>query len=537
MPQNGPRDETTNDTYDRRRFLSGAGALVAGGLVGSTGVASASPGREPGPKTDELIVGISPTVADLPGEARAAVPGHVEVVHTNEAISYATVAVPSDVPAHARKQFVDAIRNSPHVEYVERNATLQSFVEPDDSYYEAQNAPQAIGCETAWETTLGSDDVLIATVDQGVQYDHPDLEGVVDDRVGENLAGTGSDPYPTSEDEQHGTHVAGIAAAKTDNGRGSAGISNCSLLSVRALDESGEGSLSDIADGIQWAADAGADVINLSLGGANGFRTLRTACEYALERGVVLVGAAGNQGADDGVAYPAAYEDVLAVSALNGDALASFSNTGSEIDIAAPGTGLVSAVPWDGYARLSGTSMAAPVVAGVAGLALSAHPDLTPADLRAHLTTTATDLGLESTAQGAGRVDAAAAVETDPYPEESGEDEPTGECGDETVTASADGSLAGGWWGESDRYRYALRTSDPCSATITLEGPADADFDLYVNVDGSSPSRWDSHESATGSSASEAIELELTGDEDLRLQIHANAGSGSYTLRIEERGR
>ena len=537
MPQNGPQDENADGGYERRTVLTGAGALAAGGLLGSSGVASATPEREPGPKKDELVLGISASAPDVASEARAAVPGHADVVHANETIRYATVSFPSEAPAHAREQFIEAIERAEHVEYVERNATVQSFGEPDDTYYGYQSAPQQVNCETAWETTTGSEDVLIATIDQGVQYDHPDLEGAVDDRVGEDVAGRGSDPYPSGSDEQHGTHVAGIAVAETDNGRGTAGISDCSLLAVRALDASGQGSLSDIADGIQWAADAGADVINLSLGAPDDYRTMAAACEYAEEQGALIVGAAGNAGAD-GVAYPAAYEDVIGVSALEGESLADFSNTGPEIDLAAPGTGLVSPIPWDDYGRMTGTSMATPVVAGVAGLALSAHPALTPTNLREHLRGTATDLGLEATAQGAGRVDAAAAVATDPYPDENADGtDDAGQCGDETVRARADGSLSGGWWGESDRYMYTPRTADPCSATITLEGPAGGDFDLYLNVDGESPTRWNHDESSAGDGASEAIDLELSGDEDLRIQIHANTGSGSYTLRIEERGR
>ena len=542
MPQNGPPDDDADDGYDRRTVLTGAGSLAASGLIGASGVVSATPGREPGPKRDELVVGISPSVDDVAREARAAVPGDVEVVHANETITYATVSFPSEAPARAREQFIEAITRSPHVEYVEPNATFQTFGRPDDAYYDYQTAPQQVGCETAWETTTGSEDVLIAVVDQGVQYDHPDLESAVDDRVGEDHVGYDGDPYPSSTDEQHGTHVAGIATAETDNGRGTAGISDCSLLAARALDASGRGSLSDIADAIQWAADAGADVINLSLGAPDGYRTLEAACEYAEEQGALVVGASGNAGAE-GVMYPAAYDDVLAVSALEDDALASYSNTGPEIDLAAPGTGLVSTVPWDEYGRMTGTSRAAPVVAGVAGLALSAHPDLSPAELRAHLRETADDLGLEATAQGAGRVDAAAAVETDPYPEEGSDDgdaeddTDAGECGDEIVRARADGSLSGGWWGESDRYMYQPRTDNPCSATITLEGPANADFDLYLNTDGESPTRWNHEESSAGSGATEEIELELSGDEDLRIQIHASAGSGEYTMRIVELGR
>ncbi|SEV85525.1 S8 family serine peptidase [Natrinema salifodinae] len=553
MTQNGPPEEpdSTADpdadrTYDRRSVLTGAGSIAVGGLVGSTGVASATPGRDPGPKKDEIIVGISAAVAgaDVAREARDAVPGQADVVHANETIRYAVVEFPSDAPDHAREQFIEAITSSPAVEYAEPNVTVQSLLDPDDPYYDYQHAPQQIGCETAWETTRGSEDVVVAVVDQGIQYDHPALAGVVDDRIGADFVDGDGDPYPAS-DETHGTHVGGIAAGGTDDGTGHAGISDCSLLSVRALDGSGQGSLSDIADAIQWAADEGVDVVNLSLGVDGSYRTLTAACEYAADRGVLLVGAAGNDGADR-VYSPAAEDTVVAVSALeDDDSLASFSNTGPEIELAAPGTRLVSSVTGNGYARMSGTSMAAPVVAGVAGLALSAHPELSRSELRKHLRATAVDVGLGDDEQGHGRVDAAAAVTTAPFSDrETGSDGDetnegaTGECGDETVTASASGALDGsGWWGETARYGYSLRTSDPCSATIAIDGPSGADFDLYVTTDGRSPSRWIHDESATGSGASESITVPLDGDEEFGIEVHATGGSGEYTLRIEERGR
>ncbi|PCR90065.1 S8 family serine peptidase [Natrinema ejinorense] len=533
MTQNGPPADDHDPTYDRRSILTGASSVAVGGLIGSSSVTSAAPGRTPGPKRDEIIVGISPSASDVAKEARSAVPGDADVVHTNETIRYAVVAFPSDAPDGAREEFIDAITASPAVEYAEPNVTVQTLFEPDDPYYDSQHAPQQVNCEAAWETTRGSEEVVISVVDQGIQYDHPALDRVVDDRIGADFVDDDGDPYPTGG-EDHGTHVGGIAAGGTDDGIGHAGISDCSLLSVRALNEDGVGSLSDIADGIQWSADAGADIINLSLGVDGTYETLSAACEYAADQGALLVGAAGNEG-NDRVFSPANEDTVIGVSALeDDDSIASFSNTGSAIELAAPGSRLVSSATGDDYIRMSGTSMATPVVAGVAGLALSAHPDLSRAELREHLRATAADLGLRDTQQGYGRVDAAAAVETDPFPDE----EEPGECGDETITASATGSLDGsGWWGESDRYSYSLNATDPCSATITLEGPDDTDFDLYVTTDGSKPTRWDHDASSTNAGTSESITVSLEGDEEIRIQLHAVSGSGEYTLRLEERGR
>ncbi|MFC4542389.1 S8 family serine peptidase [Halosolutus amylolyticus] len=537
MPHDGSSDRDTTPTVYRRTLLT---SLSIGGLLGSTGLASATPGRDPGPRKDELVIGFSESVSDVRSAVRSALPSDAEIVRRNERIRYAVVSVPADAPDRARERFVEAVSRVDEVEYVEENATIETIAEPDDPHYDIQHAPQQIDCETAWETTLGDEDVVIAVVDQGIQYDHPAVAETIDDRRGEDVVGSGSDPYPVSDEERHGTHVGAIAAGETDDATGHAGISNCSLLSVRALDESGRGSLSDIADAIAWAADAGADVVNLSLGTGGDYSTLANACEYARDQGCLLVGAAGN-GGTDGVAYPAAYESVIGVSAVDADdEITGFSNTGPGIDLAAPGTMLVSAVPWNEYARMSGTSMAAPVVSGVAGLARSAHPDLSGEALREHLQETAVDVGLDADAQGHGRVDAGAAVTTDPYSEggdESDDEESGGECGDETVTASAAGELSGGWWGESDRYTYSPHTADPCSVTLTLEGPADADFHLYVTLDGRSPTRWDYDDGSADAGASETVTVPLEGDEELGIQVHAESGSGAYTLTVREAGR
>ncbi|ELY94217.1 peptidase S8 and S53 subtilisin kexin sedolisin [Natrialba hulunbeirensis JCM 10989] len=420
------------DGRSRRSVLRGAGIL--GGILGASGLASATPGRDPGPKQTELLLGIDPAHARSSTDgtertARDAVPAEATVVHSNEQLEYVAVELPSELPAEAVDRVREALESNDAIEYVEENATLQSLYTPNDPYYDSQHAPQQVNCAEAWAETLGDEDVTIAVVDQGVEYDHENLVGNFDDRIGEVFVGRGSDPEPLSRDDTHGTLVAGIAAGETGNGTGQAGISNCSLLAARALDEQGRGALSDIADAIQWAADEGVDVINLSLGSSSGLWTLENACAYATEQGSLVVAAAGNSGGS--VMYPAAYDDVLAVSAVTSrDRLASFSNRGSEIDLAAPGQNLVSTTLNDGYDRMSGTSAAAPVVAGVAGLVRSVYPGLSSSALREHLRDTAADIGLSSAAQGAGRVDAGNAVTTAPEgydgPDERGDDEDSG---------------------------------------------------------------------------------------------------------------
>jgi len=238
----------------------------------------------------------------------------------------------------------------------------------------------------AWDTAQGDPEVVIAVLDTGVDRDHVDLAAKVL-QEGHDFA---NDDDDASDDHWHGTHVAGIAAADTNNGAGIAGVArNCRILPVKVLDRNGDGYYSWIIDGIIWAADRGADVINLSLGGDVPDSFLEDACKYAHDKGAVIVAAAGNDGTE-GVLYPAAYDEtVLAVAASDyADAIASFSNFGPEIDVAAPGAWILGPVPqtYVGPEELpfvfaSGTSAAAPHAAGLAALIRSLKPDLTPDEI------------------------------------------------------------------------------------------------------------------------------------------------------------
>jgi subtilisin len=178
---------------------------------------------------------------------------------------------------------------------------------------------------------------------------------------------------------------------------------------VKVLDKRGSGSFSDIAAGVEYVADQGWDVGSMSLGASSGSRALKDACAYAQERGVFLVAAAGNDGpCGDCVGYPAAYEECLAVaSSASDDSLSEFSSTGPEVELVAPGTDIYSTTP-GGYDTFSGTSMAAPHVAGAAGQLMA--NGYTNAEARSRLKDTAEDVGLASNEQGAGLLDAAAAL-------------------------------------------------------------------------------------------------------------------------------
>lgn len=263
-----------------------------------------------------------------------------------------------------------------------------------------------IRAEDAGSVSSGSGEV-VAVIDSGVDGTHPDLASAI--VVGTNTRSSRGDySSPAIDQNGHGTHVAGIIAAESGNGVGIAGVApKASIMPVKVLDKDGTGWMADVIDGIVWAADNGADVINMSLGGPDADFSA-PAVAYAQSKGVVVVAAAGNEGSGE-ASYPAALPGVLSVAAVvESESVATYSNWGSTIDIAAPGSHIVSTVP-GGYESMSGTSMAAPHVAAVAAMVKSKAPS---ADVASVLTSTAADAGPSGwdAKYGAGIVDAFAAV-------------------------------------------------------------------------------------------------------------------------------
>ncbi len=261
---------------------------------------------------------------------------------------------------------VKALSKNPNVEYAEPNYTFQSTWTPNDTYYSGyQYGFLTTDTDLAWDITRGSSGQEVAVLDSGVDYNHPDLDG----KTIRGYDFVDNDWYPMDLNG-HGTHVAGTVAAETNNAQGVAGMApNTKILAVRVLNAQGSGSLADIADGIEYAADAGAEVINLSLGCDCNTTTLKNAVNYAWNKGVVVVAAAGNDGVST-TFEPASYTNAIAVAAVDRyDRLASFSNWGASwVDVAAPGVDIASTYPNNGYVYMSGTSMAAPHVAGLAAL-------------------------------------------------------------------------------------------------------------------------------------------------------------------------
>src|SRR6266567_1109306 len=302
------------------------------------------------------------------------------------------------VPPQAGLALLQHLHKRSDVEFAEFDSVVQSFLQPDDPYYSTMFAsshygnvdqwgPAAVSAPAAWDSTLGDPNIVIAIVDTGIDDTHPDLASKI---VGEYsyVGRSAKDGFG------HGTHCAGIAAAATNNNVGIAGMCpNCSILSVKVLDDQGSGYMSDVASGIIYAASNGARVISLSLGGSGRSETLHSALDYAIANNALPVCAMGNSKSSSNTPEPGYWHDCLSVIATDQNgAKATFSNYGVKADVAAPGVAILSTMPTysvtlngygykENYDALSGTSMATPMVAGVAGLVLSENPSLTPAQV------------------------------------------------------------------------------------------------------------------------------------------------------------
>lgn len=279
----------------------------------------------------------------------------------------------------------------------------------NDPYATRQWHLQKIQAPHAWPLAPGNSKFPLAVIDTGVDKFHPDLSGRI---VGGRNFLPGATATNYGDDNGHGTHVAGLAAAAVDNGVGVSGVSKLApVYAVKVLDSFGWGDESVIAQGIVWAADRGVKVINLSLGtdapaDSSGVKTLKRAVDYAVNKGVVVVAAAGNSG-EGRLNYPAGFSNVLSVGATDqNDRRASWSNYGSGLDISAPGTGIYSTTPRGTspylintqqttrtYGYMSGTSMASPIVAGAVAAVWAHMPSLTAWQVKGRLLNTAKDIG------------------------------------------------------------------------------------------------------------------------------------------------
>jgi thermitase len=287
------------------------------------------------------------------------------------------------------------LTKNPNVEYVEPNYIVRAQSIPNDPYYAMQWGPQMIKAESAWNKVdpVKRARVIIAVLDSGINSSHEDLKSSI--VPGYDFV---YDDNNTNDGMGHGTHVAGIAVGLTYNGIGIAGIaSGCKIMPVKVLDDDGNGSDADIIEGIKYATDHGAQVINMSLGGPETSNAMQDAVNYAISHGVNVVAAAGNENGPIGT--PGNCKGVITVGAIerNGKR-ASYSDFGPKLDVVAPGSDILSTYIGgtgpSGYTYFSGTSMAAPFVSGVAALIKAVNPNLSPATVTDIIRRSATDLGV-----------------------------------------------------------------------------------------------------------------------------------------------
>ena len=417
-------------------LVSAAALLVA--------LASPAAASEDWPDQTVLI-----KVDDRAGAERAAAAQGMEVVRWLPQIGWAEIGARGDARARSLTRSVGALREHPDVEAVDRvlpGEDLGFHFQPRDGAF--WSATYNDGTKVAWhyivpnflaawDVTTGASATRVAVIDSEFDTNNADLRDKLVERYN---ASAGTAEYRTGDvkmkpgNTPHGSHVAGLAGGSTDNGFGTSGAGFDTT--IMAIKIGGEASgpfvnasfLGDVAEGIVYAADRGVRVINMSLGGTRPHAPLNDAVQYAYGKGIVIVASAGNsQQSQPGVAnYPAAYENVIGVGATRpNDAIASFSTQGSHVDVAAPGADVLSltdendpdALQFTGQpaapmAIKSGTSMAAPIVAGLVALMRTVRPDMTPAEIQGVLETTARDLGAQGRdpVYGAGRIEAAAAV-------------------------------------------------------------------------------------------------------------------------------
>lgn len=345
--------------------------------------------------TDRVVVGYKEGVnleAKIPGLITK---GASFVRTSRTGANFVVMQLPASDPL-TMKSYIHSVLEDPDVLYAEPDMIYRiKRVTPNDTYFADQWALSAINIGDAWDWTMGNTTVVIAIVDQGVQYDHPDLDAHFFGYLGYDQVDNDPDPYPTAAYEDHATHCAGVAAAVINNNTGIAGVSNSRLISERCLSEAGSGTVTDIADGIRDAADNGAHVISMSIGSNFPSATIESACNYAWGLGCLLVAAAGNDGTDNGIDYPARYASVMAIGAIShDDAYPTFSDRGPQLDVCAPGVNVLSTVYVSSYDSVnwSGTSMATPHVSGVAALIKALNPALTNSQIWAIIDSTATDI-------------------------------------------------------------------------------------------------------------------------------------------------
>ncbi len=335
---------------------------------------------------DEVLVRFAPLAGDAQAAADACfVNEQVQVAFALDAVGASLLKINQG----SVSEVVAQAENCPEILFAEPNYQLYALdTFPNDPSWSLQYGLTAIHAPQGWDTSTGSVAVVIAIIDTGVDLTHPDLAAKL-------VAGydfVNNDAVP-QDDNGHGTHVAGIAAALSNNGTGVSGVSwGARIMPVKVLNAGAGGTFANAAAGIIWAADHGAHIINLSLGGSSDSQVFHDAIDYAYNKGVMLIASSGNNGSGF-ILYPARYPNVMAVGATNSsNVLAGFSNYGAELDVVAPGVNIYS-TGINSYYYNSGTSMAAPFVTGLASILRGIPGSGSPANLAWAIKSTALDLG------------------------------------------------------------------------------------------------------------------------------------------------
>ena len=360
----------------------------------------------------ELVIGLSDMRPNSYSELANLIMGNGgELVNTVSMDGMIEAAV-ADIPHVAMSSFILEVEIAGLSRYIEPNVRVEVDFVPNDPDWPKQWGPQKIEANMAWDTTMGDPSVLVAVIDTGIDWDHPDLAA---NYVALGYDWVNNDPDPM-DDHGHGTHCAGVIAAVLNNGIGIAGLAQVRIMAEKGLDSRGSGRSDELANAIVHAVDQEADILSVSWGSYAKSTVLHEAMKYAYDHGVLVIGAAGN----DAISvkhYPAAYDEVVAVTATDeSDNPAEFTNFGDWVEVAAPGVHIYSTVWDDSYAYMSGTSMSAPHVSGVAALIWSQFPSMTRDQVRAQLRYTSDDLGdpCFDVYYGYGRVNARKAVEQAP---------------------------------------------------------------------------------------------------------------------------
>lgn len=374
------------------RFLTCIVACV--GLVVAVTVASAAPAETSRSSTAGAYVAgrilVQPRQGDLSKANDLAGKVGGKVAATLPALRIVAL----DVAADDTDKALAELQADPAVAFAERDPLIQTAApatgwRPNDPLLDSEWGLARIGVAEAWDVTRGDSSLIVAVLDTGIDTNHPDLQGQF---VG-GWDFVGKDSVP-QDDNGHGTHVSGLVAAAADNGRGISGVApGARVMPIKVVTATGIGSHLQIAQGIEYAVHNGARILNLSLGGSEPSETLRRAVAYAWDSGALVVAAAGNENSSAPV-YPAAWPNVIGVGATNvDDTRAPFSNFGGYVAISAPGVAILSTTMGGSYEAWPGTSMATPLVSGVAALLWSRYPNLTNAEVRALLLETTDHIG------------------------------------------------------------------------------------------------------------------------------------------------